>query len=67
MRLLTLVAYLLAAGPAFETAAVSFNVRDHGAIGDKITKDTASIQATINAAYASGGGTVLFPPGAYLS
>lgn len=58
---------MLAAGPAFGTAAVAFNIRDYGAIGDRTTKDTASIQAAIDAAYAAGGGTVFFPRGAYLS
>ncbi|MBO4528981.1 MAG: glycoside hydrolase family 28 protein, partial [Victivallales bacterium] len=38
------------------------NVRDFGAVGDGITKDTAAIQKAIDA-----GGIVRFPPGTYLS
>ena len=40
------------------------SVRDHGARGDGKTKDTAAIQAAIDAAP---GGVVFFPPGDYLS
>jgi hypothetical protein len=42
-----------------------FNVRDFGAKGDGVTDDWVAIQAAIDGAYASGGGTVLFPPGIY--
>ena len=38
------------------------NVRDFGAVGDGITKDTAAIQKAIDA-----GGIVHFPPGTYLA
>ena len=41
------------------------SVRDHGARGDGKTKDTAAIQAAIDAA--APGGVVLFPPGDYVS
>ena len=41
------------------------DVRDHGAAGDGRTLDTDAINAAIAAA--SGGGTVVFPPGRYLS
>jgi len=44
-----------------------FDVRRYGAIGDGITMDTAAIQKTIYAASNAGGGTVLLPPGKYLS
>jgi len=43
-----------------------FNVRDYGAKGDGITKDTAAVQKAIDAAHAAGGGEVLLPPGVYL-
>jgi len=43
-----------------------FNVRQFGARGDGLTKDTKAIQAAIDAAGAHGG-TVYFPPGKYLS
>ena len=38
------------------------NVRDFGAKGDGVTKDTAAIQRAVDA-----GGMVCFPPGVYLS
>ena len=43
-----------------------FDVRGFGARGDGATKDTAAIQAAIDAA-AKAGGEVLLPPGTYLS
>ena len=39
-----------------------YNVRDHGAKGDGVTLDTASIQAAVDACHRDGGGTVLVPP-----
>jgi polygalacturonase len=43
------------------------NVKDFGAVGDNATNDAKSIDAAINACSASGGGTVYFPPGRYIS
>jgi hypothetical protein len=43
------------------------NVRDFGAAGDGRRADTAAIQKAIDAAFAAGGGTVVFPKGTYLS
>jgi polygalacturonase len=48
------------------TARAVLDVRKHGATGNGRTIDTTAIQAAIDAA-ARGGGTVLFPPGEYLS
>jgi polygalacturonase len=47
--------------------AAVFNVRDHGAKGDGVAVDSPAINAAIAAAAASGGGTVTFPAGVYLS
>ena len=52
--------------PVVAQAAV-FNVRDHGAKGDKTASDTKAIQAAIDACSKAGGGTVCFPSGDYLS
>lgn len=43
------------------------DVRDYGAKGDGIAKDTAAIQAAVDAAAKTGGGTVWLSPGTYLS
>jgi polygalacturonase len=43
------------------------DVRAFGAKGDGVTKDTAAIQSAIDACEKTGGGTVEFPPGTYLS
>ena len=44
-----------------------FDVRSHGATGDGRTRDTGAIQKAIDLCAESGGGTVLLPPGVYLS
>jgi len=44
---------------------VTFNVRTFGATGDGKTIDTPAVNRAIDAAAAAGGGTVLFPAGAY--
>lgn len=43
------------------------DVREFGAAGDGHTLDTAAIQTAIEACGSAGGGTVLFPPGAYVT
>ena len=53
----------LYAGPA---ASPVFNVRSYGAVGDGKTIDTPAINRAIEAADASGGGTVFVPAGTYL-
>jgi hypothetical protein len=45
--------------------SILYNVKAFGAKGDGITDDTASVQATINAAIDAGGSLIFFPPGAY--
>lgn len=47
--------------------AIVHNVRDSGAAGDGRTVDTAAIQHAIDDCAATGGGTVVLPPGRYLS
>lgn len=59
MLLPTALASLLLAAP--------LDVRDFGARGDGITKDSAAIQKAIDTAAQRGGGTVTVPAGRYLS
>lgn len=55
---LTKVTYAMIDGPVF-------NVKDYGAVGNGSTDDTAAINAAIDAAYAAGGGVVVFMPQTY--
>jgi polygalacturonase len=48
-------------------ARVALNIRDFGAKGDGVTKDTAAIQQAIDRCSALGGGEVLAPAGNYLT
>lgn len=42
---------------------MTYNILDHGAIGDGTTNDASAIQASIDACSENGGGRVLFPGG----
>src|SRR6185437_4259116 len=61
--------YSYAQSPLDRTAAGShtLDVRQHGAAADGKTNDTAAINRAIEAASASGGGSVRFPAGTYLA
>lgn len=48
-----------------QTELQTRNVRNHGALGDSTTDDTAAIQASIDAVFTAGGGQVFFPIGTY--
>jgi polygalacturonase len=44
-----------------------YNISDYGAIGDFTTNNTKIIQSTIDLCSKAGGGTVIVPPGTYMS
>src|SRR5687768_14338716 len=57
----------LPVAPADAAPAAAFNVLEYGAVADGRTKNTAALQRAINACSASGGGTLWFPAGKYLT
>ena len=61
-----LAASLLPLLLAAAAMAADLDIRDFGAKGDGVNKDTAAIQRAIDQAAGSGGGTVVVPPGRYL-
>ncbi len=71
-RLLTITFSLLASAVSGIRAQDAgkgsvFDVRTFGARGDGKALDTSAIQSAIDACHTDGGGTVLFPTGAFLS
>src|SRR5258707_224124 len=62
-------AYAAAAQRSPKTSATqsTFDIRTYGAVGDGKAVDSPAINKAIEAAAAAGGGTVLFPPGTWLS
>jgi polygalacturonase len=64
---LTLTAVFAAVPAHALTSSVICNPRAYGAKGDGVAKDTAAIQAAIDACALKGGGTVQLTAGSYLS
>ncbi|MFO1490273.1 MAG: glycosyl hydrolase family 28-related protein [Kiritimatiellia bacterium] len=50
---------------ALQAAAATFNVLDHGAVGDDQTDNTAAFAKCMDALIAAGGGKMLVPEGVY--
>ena len=63
MRFLHIVLSLFLATAAF---AGNVSVKEFGAVGDGVAKDTEAVQAAIDKAAETGGGVVLVPAGTYL-
>jgi polygalacturonase len=53
--------------PAAPARPGLFDIRSYGAVGDGKAIDSPAINKAIDAAAAAGGGTVVFPPGTWLS
>jgi len=68
-KILSIVFILLLTGGRTAIAVMPnvFNVKNYGAVGDGLTLDTAAINKAKEACNLSGGGTVYFPAGTYLS
>jgi polygalacturonase len=66
-RLLALLGALTLATAVFAAEKPALNVRDFGAKGDGLTKDTAALQKALDACAAAGGGSVSVPEGIYLT
>jgi polygalacturonase len=60
-------AYAATKSPASKSTLGIFDIRTYGAVGDGKAVDSPAINKAIEAAAAAGGGTVLFPPGTWLS
>jgi polygalacturonase len=60
-------AYAATKSSSPQTAMGIFDIRTYGAVGDGKAVDSPAINKAIEAAAAAGGGTVLFPPGTWLS
>jgi len=59
------MSWLFLAAPCL--CAATFNVKGYGAAGDGLKKDTSAFAKAVEAASKAGGGTVLVPPGKYLT
>lgn len=66
-RLLSVILCVLMSVEMSHAQTVSFNVKDYGARGNGKRLDSPAIQRAIDACHRAGGGTVIVPPGTYLS
>jgi polygalacturonase len=67
IRFMLLTAVIGLGTPAGTADPATYIITDYGALGDGVTKCTAAIQNAVDAASATGGGTVLVPPGTFVS
>ena len=65
--LLVFACEVLRSSAAAPAPSSTFSIREYGAKGDGVTLDTKAIDEAISACTKQGGGTVLVPPGVYLS
>jgi len=66
-RLLVWIGALTVATSVFAAEKPALDVRDFGAKGDGVTKDTAAIQKALDTCVANGGGSVLVSDGIFLT
>ena len=66
-RIFILLGALQFAAALFAADKTPLNVRDFGATGDGVTKDTVALQKALDACATAGGGTVTVPDGIYLT
>ncbi len=65
-RFVILVCILQMAAPLLAAGKASLDVRDFGATGNGVVKDTVAFQKALDACASAGGGTVTVPDGIYL-
>jgi polygalacturonase len=67
IKMKLLVSLLMLAAFTTFVKAADFNILKYGAVGDGVTLNTTAIQKAIDECYKTGGGTVIFPEGKFLS
>ncbi len=67
LKLCNLLLILFLLSCASTRTSTVYNIKTFGATGDGVTLETTAIQKAVDAAHQSGGGTVWFPPGKFLS